>query len=156
MDVVALHDIVVEHRDDPEDNPEKRCGSSAIPSDIVQGSYRHMLYVYSNVESGSLTLEQKTSLIAISKKLVDEQTICWTRHHLYELDENKLIAFQQFLNELVYGVSDAAILRVCLHFLRMISKKNFFVDEYAIQRVYEIRYYIKYSQEYYAHQKEDS
>ena len=156
MNTEALIPYVVDHRDDPVDNPDKERGLKAIPQDIHKSGYRLRAYVYSNIEKKDLNLVEKTYLIEMSQKLIDEQIIYWTRSQLYELDPDKIMALYKFMHDCVNITTDVDVLRVALYILRMLKRRDFFIDEYTIEKIPQLKYYIVNQKESYAPAKNDS
>jgi hypothetical protein len=114
-----------------------------LPDDLIEGSYRWRLYVYSNVEKSDLSPEEKSALISVSEKLRDEHLICWTRHKLFALRENDISVVRDLLNQILNSTRDAAILRICIYALRMLNKKFYIVDPIMVEAIPDLLKYTK-------------
>jgi hypothetical protein len=113
------------------DNPPE----NGIPDDLLEGTYRWRLYVYTCIEKEDLSSDEKQALIQVSEKFRDEHLISWTRDKLLALKEKDIAVSRELLNNTLQATSSADVLRVCIYVLRMINKKFYIVDPIILRTI---------------------
>ena len=119
-----------------------------VESELVPGCYRYRLYIYSNLfegtpEGNNLTTEDKVMLTKIFRGMQDCHKLNWVREYLYEIDSDKIIAFQNFLIKIIMGTKNFEELKVALYGLNMIRSKEFIIDDYMVKCIPALSRYVE-------------
>jgi len=116
-----------------------------IPQDLVPGTYRWFLYMYSNMyKEGDSTLvaEDRAMFIEIAGKFRSEHLISWTRDRLIELDESKIALIYKFIHDALRSTNSFYTLKVCVHMLKCLDDGWYFTDSFVLKNLPELKGYI--------------
>lgn len=117
-----------------------------LPPGVYEGGYRWCLYVYSNLwrtEPTELELVDKVALVAINKNLQEFHTLFWQRSRLMSLDEDKLMAYKQFLLRTAMTTEDWHHFLIALHLIRNFRERRFYVGDYEVENLPGLEEYTK-------------
>ncbi|MBD3261400.1 MAG: hypothetical protein GF334_06895 [Candidatus Altiarchaeales archaeon] len=117
-----------------------------IPAGIREGGYRWCLYVYSNLwrtEPSELELLDKAALLAVYKNLQEFHTLFWQRSKLLSLDDDKLMAYKQFLIRMIMVTRDWHHFLISLHLIRNFRERRFYVGDYEVENLPGLKEYIR-------------
>lgn len=113
-----------------------------IPADLKPGTYRWVLYIYSNLyKEGDDTFHKQDQplYVQVFNMLRDEHTICWARDKLIAVDPGKMADLRKFVFVEILTTKSFFALRVLLHLSRMARES--FLDEYMIRHVPDLKEY---------------
>jgi hypothetical protein len=116
-----------------------------IPLDLVPGTYRWYLYMYSNMYKAGeyeLLTEDKTMFLTLANKFRSEHLISWTRDRLLELDICKISQIHQFLLDTILYTYNFYTFKVSVYMLRCLNDKWYYTDSFVIKHLPEMRDYI--------------
>jgi len=117
-----------------------------IRGETSRGSYRYLLYLYSNlfekVERG-LTLAEKTSLIKMYKKFKYEHSLNWVRTKLIELDIDKILNLEAYLYNCIGKTDNFVEFKIALYLLNQIRNRQYYADDYILDKMPNIKRYVR-------------
>jgi hypothetical protein len=117
-----------------------------IPPDLKEGTYRWILYIYSNLytrEKDYINPTDKLFLIEIFKILKDEHTISWTRDKLIELDREKEEELRLCIENNIKLTSSFFKLKVNLYLLRCFEKDWYYADPFILDISKNLKGFVK-------------
>ena len=117
-----------------------------IPSDLVPGTYRWYLYMYSNmfkIGDDMITAEDREMFIEISKKFISEHLISWTRDTLLAIKGDAALELQRYLWAELQETRSFFELKVSLYLVRCISENFLVVDSYILNLLPRIWYFVE-------------
>lgn len=117
-----------------------------IPPDLVPGTYRWYLYMYSNmfkVHDGQITIDDREMFIKISEKFISEHMISWTRDTLIAIKEDVALELKRYLGTVLRDTQSFSELKVALYVLRCIGDNFLVVDSYILNILPRIWYFVK-------------
>jgi hypothetical protein len=116
-----------------------------IPPDLVPGTYRWYLYMYSNMykdDEYELLAEDKTMFLTLANKFKSEHLISWTRDRLIELDICKVSQTHQFLLDSILDTYNFYTFKVSIYMLRCLQDKWYYTDTFVIKYLPKMREFI--------------
>lgn len=112
---------------------------------LKEGSYRWRLYLYSNLFERNpnelLKLEDKETLLKISTKFKTEHLPNWVRDRIYDLKENAIDEYKDYLNGLLIKDISYTQLKIVVYGLRLISDGELIIDSYMLTEIPELKKY---------------
>jgi hypothetical protein len=118
-----------------------------VPQDLVPGTYRWYLYMYSNmfkIPDDRMTADDREMFVDISKKFLSEHLISWTRETLLEIKGSAVPDLQKYLQDVIHTTDRFFELKVSLYLLRCLSDNFLVTDFYSLKILPRIREYVVY------------
>jgi hypothetical protein len=119
--------------------------SNYIPPDLKEGSYRWFLYLYTNLfneNNDIISIEDKQIFIQISEKFRTEHLISWVRNTFYNVKKEKINDVITYINNLLENTNKLYIIRICIYIKRIFSENWFFLDDYILNKIPELKQYV--------------
>jgi hypothetical protein len=106
-----------------------------IPPDLICGTYRWFLYLFSNMYSPEdvISKSEKLLFISIFKRLRDEHTISWTRDTLIALNKSKSAELKKVILKNIRYTENFYTLKVNLYLYRSIQTEMFYADPFVFK-----------------------
>lgn len=116
-----------------------------VPPDLIVGSYRWYLYMYSNMykkDDHCMSAEDRAIFKAIALKFKREHLICWTRDTLIEIDKSKMGYLLKFIIDKIMNTNSLFELRVCLYTVKSLRDVCPTTDSYVLELLPEMKEFI--------------
>lgn len=104
-----------------------------IPPELVEGSYRWRVYVYSNLYrpgADTICLQDKALFIRISKGFQIQHMNPWSRGKVYPINLNRYWECRRYVLDRVYTTVSFYELRACLYLLANFRRGECIYDDY--------------------------
>jgi len=127
-------------------NTDAKSHIKEIPTELVEGSYRWRVYIYSNLfrkNNDLISVSDKVMFIRVSKKFLIQHMNCWSRQKVNMLDLDKYQEMRQRVLLQIYTTDSFYVLRVCLYLLAAFKARFFCYDEYMLELCPWLRSYSK-------------
>lgn len=117
-----------------------------IPQDLKEGTYRWVLYIYSNLYTVGEEFDphDRNMFISVSAKFKREHLISWTRDKLIELYRGKEKMIYEYLGRRIKETTNFFELKTCIYLFRVLSKEWFVTDSFTLERSPGLKEYIKH------------
>ena len=113
-----------------DDNPPEY-----IPEDLIEGSYRWFLYLYSNMfkENGDhISCSDKQMFVVLSTKFKTDHLINWTRDKLIALKKENILQIKSVCITVMNDTFSFFKLKVSIYMLKCVSEGWLYADPYII------------------------
>lgn len=107
-----------------------------MPKELVEGSYRWRVYIYSNLfrDGGDkISPEDKDLFVRVSQGFLIQHMNPWSRVHASEFDLERIKELRTFVLEKIAATESFYELRVCLYVWAAARKGDYICDEYMLE-----------------------